>query len=482
MLPFDDVIMELYVGGEFTGSSVQPSCNVTNFDNTDKPFTNWTLLALNDNLINHLDQRSFPGMFNLLVLNLKNNLINVLVNGIFEDLQNLEYLNLAGNEIALIEAMTFSNLYNLNDLDVSENKLKTISEKALGYSTPLFRSLNFVDFSSNKLTDFPLWLLNVPALFKANLSENFISFKGMNSVLSKLSTYAIQPFRSLKPRELIFYQNRFTSFDISQLRENEQSVLIKFLSFATLDFGGNVFYCDCKMYQLYTLFRASGISDTDKPGSSIGDSYIPASVFYENINNFKCLHPVGVRGLPLVHVPITTFACHEDVIGCPFPCRCWVRSYDGAVKVECINNNLTHLVSAIPSHAITLNFSTNLLPDMPSPLPRYLLSLEILDLSHNQLQYLNEDLIGMIPNVTQLYWSNNQLTSLPHIVSTKPQVTQMTFCYMITSWNGSTSRTTGPLWGKPPVIDGFPAQMASHAKLCCQPVQTAAQTVNRQVN
>ena len=395
--------------------------------------TNLSLLALGDNLITHVDQRSFSEMFNLVVLNLENNLIHFLMKGLFEDLKNLEYLNLAGNRIDAVEAMAFSNLYNLNRLDLSENKLKTISEKALGHSALLFRNLNFVALIKNKLTVLPLWLLTLPVLERANLSENSISFNGVKAALSKLSAYAIEPSRLLMPRKLIFYQNNFTGFDISQLSGDEQSAFVTFLSTANLDFGGSVFHCDCKMYQLYALFRASGISGIDKPGTSIGDSDSPANVFYENINNFKCLRPPGMRGLPLVRVPVTTFGCYEDVIGCPLPCLCWVRSYDGAVRVECSNNSLTHLVSALPSQAITLNFSTNPLTDMSSPLPRYLLSLEILDLSHNQLQYLNEAQSAWFP-MWQLYLSNNQLTSLPHTVSTKLQITRVTCCYSDVLW------------------------------------------------
>ena len=376
---------------------------------------NLSTLDLHENRITHLGRNSFSGLANLLSLDLHDNRISSFDQNAFEDLTNLQYLNLGGNRLLTIGVMVFSSLHHLTSLTLSSNGLRSVSDRTFGDSPPLFNYLRYVNIDQNKLTEIPIWLLNTPWLVNANLTHNLIGFEGVKHTLSKMLDYGLELFSNqLNQRNVTLRNNDFVHFDASQLSAQEIQALERLLSYVKLDLRQNSFHCDCKIYEFYTLLRDMHISATL---GDVVDYKNSTSVFYNNKLSFKCGQPPELRGQSLVEVPITTLGCFMAVSGCPQPCRCWVRSWDKAVRVDCRNKNLTHLPQKMPNHTIFLDLSANILTEIPSPPPKYLDSMEKLDLSNNSLQQLNGDLIDMMPNITSLRLNNNDLANLPDAVS-----------------------------------------------------------------
>ena len=373
------------------------------------------VLNLKRNRITHLEPKSFSGLHELLILELQYNLIHSLSQTLFHDLRDLMFLSLTGNQLTSIGPMLFSNLHKLITLELESNQLSNISDTALGEKALSFTDLVFVDLSDNKLIDFPLWLLEAPSLQSVDLNDNNISFDGIQSFLSRMSEAEFiqsSPITTSK-RIITLHDNEFNHFDISRLSWDEIYQFGIFMSYVYLD-RGDIFQCDCRMYPLFTCFRALECrSNVPLRDPRLSDN----ANWLAHGGGFKCSTPADVQGMSLVDLSPTVFGCYEDVDGCPQTCRCWVRSWDEAVRVECSNKNLTHLPSALPDLTIELNYSANLLTDIPPVPTKYFGSIQVVDLSHNSIKYVSEDAVNTLSNVTRLYLHDNKLSTLSPAVS-----------------------------------------------------------------
>ena len=250
-----------------------------------------------------------------------------------------------------------------------------------------------------------------------HLDYNNISFEGVQLLLSKMSETGIRPpelYRSA--RVISLFHNPFTHFNITMLSW-DQIVQFQILSsFVKLDFG-EVFHCDCRMYKLYACLHDSTYCLPNTTLISQQYEVRDETVFVNNRDSFKCLTPIETNGMSLLDVPVTTFGCYEDVIGCPRHCRCWLRSWDEAVRVECMNRNLTQLPTVLPDRTFILNYSRNLLTDL-TDFPGYFEAIQILDLSQNRITEINWDLVGKLPHLTMLHLHDNGISTLPKAVST----------------------------------------------------------------
>ena len=179
-----------------------------------------------------------------------------------------------------------------------------------------------------------------------------------------------------------------------------------------LNFGENVFNCNCKMYSLqqYMLIY-NAVATVLNASEVIGHDNINY-----NYNGFNCGYPMGLRGNPLIQVPVDALGCNEPLPTCPKHCRCWVRSMDKAVKVDCANQNLTRLPLDIPDGSVALNLSNNQVIELQRDVPSYISFLQVLDLSGNYLQGLSENIIKAGYNISDLRLHNNELTTLPKTV------------------------------------------------------------------
>ena len=357
------------------------------------------ILFLAHNNINYLERNSLSGLNKLTTLDLSYNLIKFLPENIFDDLSSLDILMLSGNRIMTLESLIFSDLFNLKILRLSENDLYNISDNTLGVHPSRFTKLNYVDLSKNRLQGFPLWLLKVSYLTLISLDYNDVSFEGVRLLLSKMSK------TGFRPPEL--------HFDITLLTLEEIVQFQILSSYVRLDFG-EVFHCDCRMYKLYACLHNSLYCLPNATLISQKYEVHGEKTSINNMDSFKCLTPDQTKGMSLLDVPVTTFGCYEDVIGCPRHCRCWLRSRDKAVRVECMNRNLTQLPALLPDRTYILNYSRNLLTDL-TDLPEYFESIQIMDLSQNKIAEIKWDFIVKLSNINNLRLHDNGITTLPKV-------------------------------------------------------------------
>ena len=382
-------------------------------------FTNLTgvlAISLTNNRITHLDSASFSGLDDLLNIDLSNNLIKSLPQDIFHNVVQLANIVLRRNQLSHIPAELFAKLTYLRQVDFSQNFLASVSDNAIATSSVYYNKFTNIDLSRNNLTDFPLWLLHLPFLEDINLSFNKISFKGVVDTLRRsmnVSKFHLVPAAGhIQTKTINFHHNNFFYFDIPKEDQNSFP-LYQFRLLLTgfrLDFGEEVFNCDCSLFQLYRYLSNFDIMDINEVSGS-------KSTFHYNRNGFGCLQPEELRGKPLLRAPITALGCDEQLPSCPMHCSCWVRSVDRAVKVNCVHQNLTLLPDSIPDRSIALDFSHNRLLDLPNDLPMYFHSLHGLDLSDNHLEHVGGNIFEAKYNFSYLRLHNNDLMTLPKEVS-----------------------------------------------------------------
>ena len=123
------------------------------------------LLDLRNNLIQHIESRSFGRFFYLTSLNLSGNFIDRIANETFTELKNLEMLCLSRNLIFRIEEYAFENLINLKILDLSYNRLRNLEFNEMNSSCE-----NNLGYQNNEIDIFR----NLTKLESLNLSHNFL--------------------------------------------------------------------------------------------------------------------------------------------------------------------------------------------------------------------------------------------------------------------------------------------------------------------
>ena len=348
------------------------------------------------------------------MVDLSSNLLTFLPEGIFENAGSVEYIHLQRNKLVTIQNMIFNDLRSLIHIDLSDNCLATVSDFAVNKAYFEYYQFTSIDLSRNDLKDIPIWLLNLDLISKIDLSGNKISFHSIRILLQKI----VNAQKVSDPHEKIdvlngfksinLCNNSFTGFDISTL-DNDLRYTFNFIFMRVrLNFGEFVFNCDCKMFSLYQLIYSFGLAESFNRDVDNTINY--------NANGFNCLHPAELRGMSLVQIPIYAFGCDEELTTCPKQCRCWVRTVDQAVKVNCANQSRTRLPDSLPNGSVELDFSRNDLFELPK-VPYYVEFLQLLDLSENHLQSVNQNAFKVRYNISVLRLHNNELTTLPKTVS-----------------------------------------------------------------
>ena len=322
--------------------------------------------------------------------------------------------------------MLFTNSSYLVHVDLSNNLLLAVNDLFVDTFHFNYHALTSIDLSWNCLKDIPFGLLELDVQAEIDLSGNKISFQSIRQVLQKLANaktpngyrgFSLDNFRS-EPKTLILHDNSFTSFDISTLDTDLSKAFGIFFVSVRLNFGDFVFNCDCKMYSLYKLIHQFGYV-IHKHHATL--DYMYSTVEY-NSDGFNCLRPEELRGKPLIHAPVLAFGCEKELPTCPENCKCWIRSVDGAVKVDCANQNLTSIPASIPNGSIELDVSNNEVISLQQDVPHYVQLLQVLDLSENHLQNVNEKIFKARYNLSDLRLHNNELTTLPKTVSVIQQM------------------------------------------------------------
>ena len=153
--------------------------------------TLWSL-KVNDNRLTGFDNTCFTNMTSLTHIYAERNLITKLHDGVFDGLKSLEYLDLGGNRISDNGLHVFSNRYNLRNLqfiDLRDNLLTSLQNGVFDG----LNALNHLNLSGNRISDIGLQVFS----YRSDLwNLQIIDLRG--NLLTSLQNRVFDGLRALK--------------------------------------------------------------------------------------------------------------------------------------------------------------------------------------------------------------------------------------------------------------------------------------------
>ncbi len=292
-------------------------------------------------------------------IDLSNNTLSELNLTFLEEFKNLEELNLSYNSISDLSLDPLVNCNNLKLLDVKSNKLKHLDLSPLIELT----ELSFLDLSSNYLEtiDFS-GFEHHHKLRSVNLSNN----KLMVCSLKSLNTQSLEYFD--------LSQNEFQEIELPHFS----------ISLNTLDLSNN----ELKQFNLEPLGNSDDLEVLNLANNKLDE----INVFERQFNGLKKLY---LQNNLLNTIP-----------------HCLIN---GGLRELDLSDNVFVDCYILESHIFTnlevINLSKNLLEDFDADFLRYSKGLKKLNLSSNQLQYINLENLP-IRELEELELQQNKLSQI----------------------------------------------------------------------
>ncbi|KAL0859010.1 hypothetical protein ABMA27_010865 [Loxostege sticticalis] len=399
------------------------------------------------NNIQRIPRNAFPKLYELHTVDVSHNQLTEIFNAVFQNLFSLRFLNLSHNAMEVIKPATFGTIPTVLHLDLSHNRLREVSRGSLAklascreldishnqlhkmFQIPI--SLGGLNFAYNNLSELPYntWP-TMNSLLRLNLSANLLGDKLASDSFSGLLTLQVLDLSangvSKPPWEAL---SSLTSLQYLYLQDNNLTALSK-SSFGNLP---TMFKLDLSRNAISSIAPQSFNGLQQLLDLSLSENLL------ERIPNeaFKSL--VALRKLDLSHnmlekIDNKTNGLLDDCLSLEmvnlshnkigfltkkmFPYSPWIPyrlqeidlSYN---EIPVVTFDLTFGTKKLKK----LNLAGNVINDVRSHVLGNLSSLEVLDLSHNNLDDLvsrtSEAKFNLPENITELYLSNNVLLTLP---------------------------------------------------------------------
>ncbi|CAH2988165.1 unnamed protein product [Chilo suppressalis] len=414
------------------------------------PIQNMTgirVLNASHNNIAVIPRNSFPKLYELHTVDLSYNNLSEIYNAVFQNLFSLRFLNLSHNSMERIKPSTFGTIPTVLELDLSHNLLADVSRGGLAklascrvldishnlldriFQIPI--SLGELNFAHNNLSEIRAntWP-SMNALLRLNVSHNNIADNLESGSFSSLLTLQALDLSSngvsRPPWEAL---NTMSSLQYLYLQDNNLTSLSK-SAFGNLP---TMFKLDLSRNMLSSIEQRSFNGMQQLLDLSLSGNML------EHIPNEAFKGLVALRKLDLSHnllekIDNKTNGLLDDCLSLEmvnlshnkfgfltkkmFPYSPWIPYRLQEVdlshnEIPVITLDLTFGTKKLKK----LNLSGNIINDVRSHVLGNLTSLEILDLSYNNLKDLvsrtSEAKFALPENITELYLQNNELETLP---------------------------------------------------------------------
>ncbi|XP_047038382.1 toll-like receptor Tollo [Helicoverpa zea] len=412
-------------------------------------------LNVSHNKIESIPKLAFPKLYELHTVDMSHNNLSEIFNAVFQNLFSIRFLNLSYNSLETIKPATFGTIPTVLELNLSHNRLREISRGSLAKLV----SCRLIDISYNvleKLFQIPISLgeLNVAhnnitsikpntwptmnALLRLNLSANQLADSLQSDSFSSLLTLQALDLSAngltKPPWEAL---SSLTSLQYLYLQENNITELSR-SAFGNLP---TTFKIDLSRNQIATVAQRSFNGLQQLLDLSLSGNRL------ESVPNEAFKGLVALRKLDLSHnflekIDNKTNGLLDDCLSLEevnlshnkigfltkkmFPSNPWIpyrlRDIDLSYnEIPVVTHDLTLGAKKVKK----LNLAGNYINDVRNNVLGNLTSLEILDLSHNNLKDLvsrtSEIKFTLPENITELILKNNSLGSLPtpNIMSSK---------------------------------------------------------------
>nr|XP_022340062.1 slit homolog 2 protein-like isoform X3 [Crassostrea virginica] len=285
-------------------------------------------------------------------------------------------IRLEQNHIVIVPPRAFADLRKLRRINLSNNKITEIAADAFSGLT----SLNSLVLYGNKISDLP------PGLFKGLSSLQLLLLNA-----NEIKCVRVDAFRDLMSLNLLsLYDNKIQSL--------ANGTFAPLKNIKNLHLARNPFICDCNMQWLTEYLHQNPIE------TSIARCEAPGRMKRKKIatakaGKFKC------KGSEM-HRTQNAGQCVID-LECPKQCVCL-----GTV-VDCSNRKLTQIPENIPIYTTKLQLQNNQIEKIEANgLFSRLVNLQVLDLSGNRLQEIEEGTFNGAKKLIDVNLSSNRIGKL----------------------------------------------------------------------
>ncbi|XP_063410551.1 toll-like receptor 6 [Mytilus trossulus] len=183
------------------------------------------VLKRNHILVIEVEELSFAGQTGLLYLDMSYNEIRTLPPHIFDDLQDLIDLDLSHNKLHRLPNEIFIRLKCLERLKIDNNSVITLNNNILPIQSV---KLKFVSFNNNPLKDFPVSILYIRSLEKAEIRSTNISFSNLDTILRRVDRLLLirSIIRSSSPLFTDIYETTYTRRNLDLTSRNISGIII----------------------------------------------------------------------------------------------------------------------------------------------------------------------------------------------------------------------------------------------------------------
>ncbi|KAI8509380.1 Leucine-rich repeat-containing protein 15 [Branchiostoma belcheri] len=405
-----------------------------------------TILYLQSNSIQNLNDASFSALTSLERLHLQNNDIRVLPDEVFSHLAILERLYLQNNNISVLSDGVFSHLNSLEELDLQNNDIRVLPDGIFSHLT----SLEWLYLQNNDIRVLPDGVFShLTSLERLDLENNDISVfpDGVFSHLTSLTTLNLENndihvlpdgvFSHLTSLEWLYLQNNnisvlpdgvfshLTSLWWLYLQNNDIRILSDGVFshldiLERLDLENN----NIKLLPDEVLSHLTSLKQLDLANNDI--RVLPDGVFshltslkvlYLENNNIRVLpdevfsHLTSLEELALQNNNISVLP--DGVFSHLTSLR----------RLYLQNNNISVLPGGVFSHLVSLEelyLQNNDIQNLTNEIFSTQTSVQILDLSNNRIEILPATVFSNLTRLTKLNLSSNSIQMLPAGITSLP--------------------------------------------------------------
>merc|ERR1719233_2172246 len=426
---------------------------IRNISNVFNLLTSLQVLNLGENMIDELPAETFRDMTNLLQVNLNKNKVRNLEPGVFEN-AFLTKVNMSGNQLTEIQSKSFSNLEILEVVDLSGNQISAIKNGAFD-RIPHLKTLHL---QKNRLSsykgDIYSGMGNDTELEYLDLSDNEITYlypesfqfhprlKWVNFAKNRFAFFPTQFIKSLTELEYLDLERN----QIKSLEDNDFANMLKLrrlklsmneiesISKTAFQNSSQLQYIDISHNNISELKSDvfNGILRLQLDASYNNLTYIPEKLF-EKRKVFR-LESIDLSYNQFTEIPVdvlqnqyfsleTLKISHNNIKVIPSDANILVNVKEMDLSFNPLTTDSINNVLNEPKTVRSLNMAGTGISEVPVLETPFLLHL---NLSHNNIKIINDDILAKAKLMETLDISHNNLPNLSAgLASTWPKLTSM---------------------------------------------------------
>ncbi|KAJ0170358.1 hypothetical protein K1T71_014286 [Dendrolimus kikuchii] len=390
-------------------------------DFTQIPIHNMTgirILNATYNKITSIPKMAFPKLYELHTVDLSHNNLSDIFNAVFQNLFSLRYLNLSYNSMELIKPATFGTIPTVLELDLSHNQLRDVSRGSLAklascrlldlsynYLEKIFHipiSLGELNLAYNRIEEVrPNTWPQMNALLKINFSNNMLSDNlQSDSFTSLLTLQSLDLTANGMTKPPWEALSGLTSLQYLYMRENNLTALSK-SAFGNLP---TMFKLDLSRNMLTTVSQQTFNGMQQLLDLSLSENQL------EHIPNEAFKGLVALRKLDLSYNSLEKLDNKTNGL------------LDDLLSLEMVNlshNNFGFLTKKmfpsspwIPYRLLEVDLSYNSIPVLTHDLTLGTKKVKKLNLAGNYINEIRNNVLGNLTSLETLDLSNNSLKDL----------------------------------------------------------------------